>query len=104
MCGVVLENPKNPQKYCKACSIKALKSTRYKKTEDDYMQTCQQCGHKFVYERKKKYCSIECRTVASGRCKRKPAAEPGKSLSEIARIRNEAGISYGQYVARYESR
>ncbi len=102
MCGITLNNPGRAQKYCKKCSVKAMKSSRYTKGEDDYVQTCQLCGHKFIYERRKKYCSVDCRLIANGQKKKpKPAY---KSLNEIAKLCNEAGMTYGKYVAKYESR
>lgn len=104
MCGIALNNPKRAQKYCKKCSVKAMKSSRYTKGEDDYVQTCQLCGHKFIYERRKKYCSVDCRLIANGRKNTKANPEAHKSLNEIARLCNEAGMTYGQYVAKYESR
>ena len=100
LCGITIENASNSQKYCIKCAFEMRKKSA-SKNDDDYIQTCLCCGHKFIYERKKKYCSVDCRLIANGQKKKpKPAY---KSLNEIAKEASAAGMTYGRYVAMYES-
>lgn len=70
---------------------------------------CHYCGKEFESERKKMYCSIKCRSKANSPYARKDEFElttllkpiHKKTLSEVARLATEAGLTYGQYVMRY---
>lgn len=71
------------------------------------MRRCAICGGLFPTRRGgPKYCSAECRKIAGYRGTRlpgkaeRPAEKPKQSLAEVARAARDAGLSYGQYMAK----
>jgi len=54
--------------------------------------------------RRKKYCSKDCRLYANGRLIKRPKVRKGPvlSLEQVAILSREAGLSYGQYVQKYQ--
>ena len=54
--------------------------------------------------RRKKYCSKECRLYANGRLikRKKVHSAPALTLEQVAILSREAGLSYGQYVQKYQ--
>ena len=72
---------------------------------------CAFCGKPF--ERKarsrggsrQKYCSKECRLYANGRITRRKKVQPiipALSLSQVALLSRDAGLSYGKYVQKFQ--
>ena len=96
VCGKGFIKNGNAQKFCsEKCRIRYSKIKSIADAEHEY--TCKQCGKKFKWDRKKRFCSIECKEIASG--KRKKLLGP--SLEEVAARCKAEDLSYGQYVAKY---
>ena len=103
VCNKEFETDKNAKKYCSAkCRRKANNQSARKNTLREFF--CGWCGDTFLSVRRKKYCSKECRLYANGRLvKRKKAKKaPTLSLEQVAILSREAGLSYGQYVQKYQ--
>jgi len=85
-----------------------------------YEKVCAYCGKTFEHNNTQtKYCGNECRAAVQReqnlrhrrkyldrqatkpKAKRKPKIEKPKTLSEIAAAAREAGMTYGEYVAKY---
>lgn len=99
VCGKKFVKEKNAQRFC---SEKCRKAYNRRKPENDTFKEyqCKWCGKIFKYDRKKDYCSDDCRLRANGR--RKKSRKKAKvSLEEIAKRCREENLSYGQYVAKY---
>ena len=96
-CGKEFIRQTNAQKHCsEKCRRKA---NLPKKILEE--QTCQWCGKKFFYVRKKKFCSVECREKSQGKRSRKiETVIPSMTLQQVAKASREAGLSYGQYVMK----
>lgn len=68
--------------------------------------TCELCGEKFLsYRSNIKYCSDACRNEAkkgydSVKRQRGEVTTPSSTLAEINQQARDAGMSYGQYVAK----
>lgn len=65
---------------------------------------CYFCLEEFESSRRKKYCSSECRIEAQ-KGKVMPLRQkvmPKYSIAQIAKMANEAGMSYGEYVAEHK--
>lgn len=101
-CNKQFATENNASKYCsprcrrKMARRHAIKTKKY---------TCAWCGNDFLSERRKKYCSKECRQYANGRAKKSAAqrrCSPILSLSQVARLSREAGMSYGKYVHTFQ--
>ena len=60
---------------------------------------CNWCGMSFETDHKRKYCSDDCRLKANGKRYRKKKL--AKELSSVENLAREAGMTYGQYVAKY---
>ena len=103
VCNTIFETDKNAKKYCSAkCRRKANNQKAIKSTLREF--SCAWCGDAFLSTRRKKYCSKECRLYANGRLtKRKKSTKPVVlSLEQVAILSREAGLSYGQYVQKYQ--
>ena len=99
-CGKEFETESNAQKYCSAKCRRA--ANKYKKPKKVEKYTCSWCGKDFLSERRKKYCSKECRLFVNGRLKKREVqSKPALSIEEVAVLSREAGMSYGQYVQKY---
>lgn len=97
-CGVEFEPKTNAQVHC---SVKCrVKYNKYKSRIRYKTYACNWCGKVFDSEKKKKYCSDDCRLIAN-RMKKNKALKHNNSIEEIARLATEAGLSYGQYVHKY---
>ncbi len=62
---------------------------------------CAWCNKAFYTMRKKTYCSEMCRLYANARIsipQIKKETTPKLSLSEVARLANSCGLTYGKYV------
>lgn len=99
VCGKTFLRTKNSKKFCSAeCREAAAKKRREENSEQtkDRVFKCWGCGKLFKSDRKKKFCTEECRLEASGKKgKKKP-----QSLTEICKLANEAGLTYGQYMSK----
>lgn len=100
-CGREFTTEKNAQKFCsKYCTTKYL-SFGAKQTEFK----CAFCGKNFTSQKKKKYCSDQCRLKANGRLKNKKKADSKPknfmSIEEVARESRKLGISAGEYMQKF---
>lgn len=99
VCGKKFIKESSAQKHC---SDKCRKVYHRKKPMGEILKEykCAWCGKTFKYDRRKNYCSYDCRRKANGKRKnnRKKA---NVSLEEIAKRCREENLSYGQYVAKY---
>lgn len=100
-CGQEFKTAKNAQKYCSPkCRRKANYNATHQKQD---IFKCAWCGKEFESDRTKKYCCSECRIMANKPyAKRKPTHEPQYKLSQIAVLCRSMGMSYGQYVSKYQ--
>lgn len=100
----------NAQKYCSPeCRRRAqyLFTTKVKRAAMKVRKfTCAWCGKDFLSDRKRKYCCKAHRLMANGRLKYEPRNidKPKEALSieQVAKLSREAGLSYGQYVQKYD--
>ena len=101
VCSRKFETNKNAQKYCSPkCRRKANFAANLEKQN---VFNCAWCGKEFISERSKKYCCDTCRVNANRpSAKRKPKTEPRYKLSTIAFLSRSLGMSYGQYVSKYQ--
>ncbi len=104
VCNKEFVTDKNAKKYCSAkCRRKANNQTAKKNTLREFF--CAWCGESFLSMRRKKYCSKECRLYANGRLikrKKNTAKGPSLTIEQVAILSREAGLSYGQYVQKYQ--
>lgn len=104
VCGKEFTTDQNAKKYCSArCRRKANQLKARKDVLQEY--SCAWCGDTFLSMRRKKYCSKECRLYANGRITRRKKEEPiipALSLSQVALLSREAGLSYGKYVQKFQ--
>lgn len=100
ICGKEFETDQNAKKYC---SAKCRRAHNRQPKEKVYKTCrCSWCGEAFLSERRKKYCSNECLLYANGRLKkRKTKPKKVLSIEEVAKLSREAGLSYGEYVRKY---
>ncbi len=97
-CRKKFKTVKNAQKYCSEKCQRAFNTKGMQKAF-----TCSWCGVLFDAERRRKYCSELCRLKANGRRQTVPKA-PQKivlSAAQINKLARECGLTYGQYVAKY---
>lgn len=102
ICGVEFETDKNSKKYCsEKCRRKANNQPAKKNALREF--SCSWCGDSFLSVRRKKYCCKECRLYANGRLikRKKVSKAPALTLEQVAILSREAGLSYGQYVQKY---
>lgn len=97
VCGKEFVTDKNAAKYCSvACRRKANAPAPF---AEERTFTCLRCGDEFSSMRQKKYCCEECRIASYGRThSKKKNRKPALTLSQIAVLSRQAGLSYGQYV------
>lgn len=99
VCGKKFERQYNAQKHCSAkCRRKYYSQKSVKAKYNIKKYECNWCGISFEAEQKRKYCTEECRKYANGRGRRK--SKNTASLEQIIKLANEAGLTYGQYVAK----
>lgn len=104
VCGKKFSTDKNAVKYCSpGCRRKANRAPALV-GEREFV--CAWCGGSFSAHRKRKYCSGECRLSANGRYAKREKSEKKSvlTLSQVAFLSREAGMSYGEYVCRYQIR
>ncbi len=98
-CGKSFTTNANARMYCNSQCAKAEK----KKQPILWTYTCCWCGQKFKAERKRKYCTEDCRLTANGRKKTGLMLErPDLSLTDVARLAKEEGLSYGKYCLKHD--
>lgn len=101
-CGKEFIREKNAQKYCsERCRIRNNRGFPLIPGTELKEYTCSFCGRTFKWDKKKKYCSLECRERANGRGIRKTRKPKGLSMTAIAKLAREEDLSYGKYVAKY---
>ena len=102
VCNKEFTTDKNAKKYCSAkCRRKANTQRAMKNNLREFM--CAWCGETFMSARRKKYCCKQCRLYANGRLvKRKKVTKPQLTLEQVAILSREAGLSYGQYVQKFQ--
>lgn len=103
VCNREFTTDKNAKKYCSAKCRRRAEAQRAKKNNlREFL--CTWCGDSFMSQRRKKYCCKECRQYANGRIvrKSKKAEKPLLSLEQVALLSREAGLSYGQYVQKFQ--
>lgn len=101
-CGKIYHAKANAQKYC---SSECAEKSKLPKKRPLRKCICKGCGNTFQSVRVKRYCSEDCRMYANGRgrAERKPetAEKPKYTLSQVAAMANNAGMTYGTYVQKY---
>ena len=96
-CGKSFTTNANARMFCNSQCAKAKKEKKVKQPIL-WHYTCSWCGCKFKAEKKRKYCTEDCRQISYGRKKgRTQAKQPNLSIDDITKLANEAGLSYGQY-------
>lgn len=103
VCNREFTTDKNAKKYCSAkCRRKANAQRARRNNLREF--TCAWCGDSFLSLRRKKYCSKECRLYANGRLtkSKKIHKAPALSIEQVAVLSREAGLSYGQYVQKFQ--
>ena len=103
VCNREFTTDQNAKKFCSAKCRRKYNAQRARKNNlREFI--CGWCGDNFLSDRRKKYCSKECRLYANGRIgKRKSAPKkPMLSLEQVALLSREAGLSYGQYVHKFQ--
>ena len=100
VCGKEFIRETNAQVYC---SEKCRRIYNRRKPMNDNLKeyTCAYCGKTFKWDRKKTYCSDECRLQANGRRQRKPRKPKCLPMHEIEELARKENLSYGQVVAKY---
>lgn len=98
VCGKEFVTDKNAAKYCSAKCRRKANAPQPQESERTFV--CQWCGEDFISNRQKKYCCEECRIRSYGktRFKKKKGFVPALSLSQVAILSRQAGLSYGRYV------
>ena len=103
VCGREFSTSRNAKKFCTEwCKKKANQS----EMPPQHKQCiCGWCGMTFYSQRRKIYCSAECRMFANGRYSL-PKAEPkhqkpSLSIDEAVALARLAGMTYGEYVQKY---
>lgn len=116
-CGKEFESRHPAVQYCsKSCKNKAQRRRRRQREAAArgyvYHRVCRHCKKEFdVHDHRVNYCSVECRSKAAKeyrvvynrRYAEKVAEREEKkkaipSLSEVARLAREQGLTYGQYM------
>jgi endogenous inhibitor of DNA gyrase (YacG/DUF329 family) len=104
ICGKDFMRSACAQKYCsKECAHESAKR-KAQACRDSNRENlkCAYCGSPFVSKTKRKYCSAECRIYANGRLGASRKSKPKTlTLDEISVLSAAEGLSYGQYVKKY---
>ena len=104
LCGVEFETEENAKHYC---SVKCRRRANAKRAREQRgllrRFTCAWCGNEFLSTRKRKYCKADCRLMANGKIlpRTKKTEKPKMTLEQIAKAAREEGLSYGEYVKKY---
>ena len=97
-CGKEFETVNNRQKYC--CEICRRKHGKIYDPLGERIFKCQYCGKEFTSNQRKKYCCAEHGIKANNKKRYKKKMHQSTSLSEVARLAREQGLTYGQYMQR----
>lgn len=114
VCGKEFETENSKKCYCTfACRQEGMR--RYaREYAKSYQNICKNCGKYFRAGRGTSYCSPECKEAALGRSvdvkpaasapKKKSHAKSAKpqTLSQVAKLARDAGMTYGEYVQKKE--
>jgi predicted nucleic acid-binding Zn ribbon protein len=98
ICGNVLES--NRKKYC---SIECRNKAYIKSDKPKIYYSCEWCGVSLPKDSTNKYCSEDCERRATGYKEPKKRGRKKKvlSLTEINKLAQAKGLTYGQYIAKY---
>lgn len=98
-CGKEFETSCHNGKFCSMkCRDKAYKERKVRLGERTFY--CELCGKAFESDRRRRFCTDECRRKAE-RGKKKSRKKPKLSLEQVAKLSREEGLSYGRYVGKY---
>ena len=103
VCGDEFEVPTTrngaKRKYCSAeCRYKAQR----KAAANKIYYSCEWCGKPLPENSTEKYCSEECRNKAkSNSAKKRGRKKKVRSITEIIKLAQAEGLTYGQYVSKY---
>ena len=102
VCGKEFVTDKNAKKYFSPKCRRKANSSGADSEAREFL--CSWCGKSFVSLRRKKYCSNNCRMCANGKASKinKKISAPLLTLSQVAFLSRSAGLSYGQYVQKYQ--
>lgn len=99
ICLIMFQTKNNATKFCsESCKQKHKILSKKKKC------ICAWCNKAFYTTRKRTYCTELCRMYANARVSTKQHVikkAPSMSLSEVARLANACGLTYGKYVQQY---
>lgn len=98
VCGKEFITDKNASKYC---SVKCRRTANAPASQSgERTFSCAWCGEDFVSHRQRKYCCSQCRINAYNKTprKRKKLCTPSLTITQVALLSRQAGLSYGQYV------
>ncbi len=101
VCGEALKPKSGQITYCsKECRNKNSAEQR-KKPKTNY--SCEWCGASLPKGSTVKYCSEDCESRATGNKEPKKRGRKKKvlSLTEINKLAQAKGLTYGQYIAKY---
>lgn len=102
VCGKMFVKDSNAKKYCSAQCRRKHNSRKPDNLEEF---KCAWCGEEYQGTRRKRYCSAECRLEANARAKSRTRTrkkkKPVLSIEQVAVLSREAGMSYGEYVAKH---
>lgn len=89
------------QKHCsEACRRKAYADYNKMRNKNREFK-CAWCGKTFISDYRREYCTSECRKAANNRDKKKRRSnKKNNSLMQVVKLAREAGLTYGQYVAK----
>lgn len=104
VCSREFITSQNAKKFCTEwCKKKSKKSEFIPQLKQC---TCGWCGITFYSQRRKTYCSTECRLFANGRysiSKPEPIhKKPCLSIEETVALARLAGMTYGEYVQKHD--
>lgn len=101
-CQVEFVTEKNAQVYCSERCRRGMFAKKKREKNKSREFTCAYCGDAFVSDRKQKFCCKDCKLKANGRlvAKPKPRKKPSLSLTQVALLSRQAGMSYGEYVMK----
>ena len=102
-CGEPFKVTEATSKYRTYCSLECRNKSYKKDGNEKIYHNCEWCGKTLPQNCTVKYCSAECEVKAT----RKSAKKRGRkkkvlSLDEVSKLAKAKGLSYGQYVNKYE--
>ncbi len=97
-CGKEFKTSCRRGKYCSMeCRDKVYKERKVRLGVRTFY--CELCGKAFESDKRRKFCTPECRRKAERGGKK--SKKPKLSLEQVAKLSREEGLSYGRYVGKY---